>query len=292
VGLLKGCVLNSRETHRRFRIANNMGLCASIGKLLFLLLVALGLAAYYFGPSKLELQGAHVVITGGSSGIGLAVAKEVLGRGARVSIIARNPQRLEDAKKVLSRTSEAAQIFTVSADVTQHEAASQAVADAEAKFGPVDVLITSAGVTRPGVFEELPVEEFERQIRVNYLGTAYSVRAVVPGMKKRKSGRIVMVSSQAGQIGIYGYTAYSASKFALRGFAESLRMELAPHNVFVSVNYPPDTATPQLEGTPADTCIVVQCASPLLSSTVTFPCRGASYRRTGIPSCGDKPHLC
>jgi 3-dehydrosphinganine reductase len=215
----------------------------------FVFLVGISLIADFgYGPEKLELKGSHVIITGGSSGIGLAVAQELVVRGARVSLIARNPKRLDKAKTVLQSGSNEAAVFTVSADVTDHQAAAKAVADCEAHFGPVDALITSAGITRPGVFEELPIDEFEKQIRVNYLGTAYTVRAVVPGMKKRKNGRIVMVSSQAGQIGIYGYTAYSASKFALRGFAESLRMELAPHNVHVSVDYPPDTQTPQLDG--------------------------------------------
>lgn len=81
-------------------------------------------------------------------------------------------------------------------------------------------------------------------MRVNYIGGVYCTKSVVETMKNRKFGRIVFVSSQAGQIGIYGYTAYSATKFALRGLAEALQMELKPYNIYVTVSYPPDTDTP------------------------------------------------
>ncbi len=81
-------------------------------------------------------------------------------------------------------------------------------------------------------------------MRVNYIGGVYCTKSVVDSMKGRKFGRILFVSSQAGQIGIYGYTAYSATKFALRGLAEALQMELKPYNIYISVSYPPDTDTP------------------------------------------------
>lgn len=81
-------------------------------------------------------------------------------------------------------------------------------------------------------------------MRVNYIGGVYCTRAVVKSMKERKFGRILFVSSQAGQIGIFGYSGYSASKFALRGFVEALQMELKPFNIFVTLSFPPDTDTP------------------------------------------------
>lgn len=81
-------------------------------------------------------------------------------------------------------------------------------------------------------------------MRVNYLGGVYCTKSVVDSMKSRKFGRILFVSSQAGQIGVYGYTAYSATKFAIRGLAEALQMELKPFNIYISVSYPPDTDTP------------------------------------------------
>jgi 3-dehydrosphinganine reductase len=81
-------------------------------------------------------------------------------------------------------------------------------------------------------------------MKLNYLGGVYCTRSVIESMKKRKFGRIMFVSSQAGQIGIFGYTSYSASKFALKGLAESLQMEVKPYNIYVSIAYPPDTDTP------------------------------------------------
>ena len=84
-------------------------------------------------------------------------------------------------------------------------------------------------------------------MNVNYMGSVYCTKSVVESMKRRRFGRIAYVSSQAGQIGIYGYTAYSATKFALRGFVEALQMELKPYNIFCTLSYPPDTDTPGLK---------------------------------------------
>jgi 3-dehydrosphinganine reductase len=101
-------------------------------------------------------------------------------------------------------------------------------------------------MVHPGHFSDLPVEVFERTMSVNYFGTLYAVRAVLPSMREQRSGHIVLISSGAALLGIYGYTAYSASKFAMRGLAESLRAELRPLHIAVSIAYPPDTDTPQL----------------------------------------------
>ena len=90
----------------------------------------------------------------------------------------------------------------------------------------LQVLINCAGTSASGAFDEIAVEAFEDMFRVNCLGSIYPTRAVLPFMKERKSGSIVFVSSQAGQVGIWGYSAYSSSKFALRGLAQALQMEV------------------------------------------------------------------
>lgn len=201
----------------------------------------------------MELRNQHVLITGGSSGIGLALARQASAAGARVSLIARDAVKLAEATKTirpenLDTTGAAAppQVFTYSADVAIETSVIEALAAAEVAHGPVDVLITSAGIARPGYFEEIPVSIFERTMAVNYFGTLYALKAVVPGMRERKRGAVVLISSGAGLVGLFGYTAYAPTKFALRGLAEALRAELKPAGIAVTIVYPPDTDTPQL----------------------------------------------
>jgi 3-dehydrosphinganine reductase len=188
----------------------------------------------------------HVIITGGSSGIGKATAKLVASRGANVSIVGRDPNKLAEAEAEIKAVGTGSRVLSLAADVANRAAAEQAMQAALQQFGAVDVLITCAGIAYPGYFRELPIEIFEQTMAINYFGTLYCVKAVLPAMEQQRQGQIVMVSSGAGLIGIYGYTPYSPSKFALRGFAEALRGELKPWGIGVSIVYPPDTDTPQL----------------------------------------------
>lgn len=192
----------------------------------------------------------HAVITGGSSGIGRAIACRLAHAGAHISIIARTPATLEAAKGEIeaARQHSNQKVLTLSADVAQREQAEQAIEGAIAQLGPPDWLITCAGMARPGYFQDIPLEVFEQTMAVNYFGALYCIRAALPAMSKSGSKRrhIHLVSSGAGLIGLYGYTPYCPSKFAVRGLAESLRGELKPIGIGVSVSYPPDTDTPQL----------------------------------------------
>jgi len=190
----------------------------------------------------------HVIITGGSSGIGKATAKLLASLGYNLSLIARNPQQLQIAKAEIEASklniSQTVQVF--SADVSDCHAIQQAITEAIATSGTPDILITSAGIAHPGYFQDIPLEIFERTMGVNYFGALYSIKAVLPAMQQQKKGHIVLISSGAGLIGIFGYTAYAPSKFALRGLGESLRQELKQDGIKVSLVYPPDTDTPQL----------------------------------------------
>ena len=190
----------------------------------------------------------HVIITGGSSGIGKAAAKLLAQQGANITLIARDRQKLERAQQEVSELTiaPAQQIVIGAADVTKKEEITAAIDRAIASLGAPWLLVTSAGMVHPGYFDEISLEIFEQTMAVNYFGSLYSVKAVISSMKQRQSGKIVLISSGAGLIGIYGYSAYCPTKFALRGLAESLRGELKPQGIDISVVYPPDTDTPQL----------------------------------------------
>lgn len=191
----------------------------------------------------------HVMVTGGSSGIGKATALRYYRAGANISLIARRKEVLEAAREEITANSQSAEneILIFAADVADRASIEVAAAAAAARFGVPDILINSAGIAQPGQFTELPSESFQAHMAVNYFGTLNAINAVLPGQLARGSGRIVLVSSGAALMGIFGYTAYGASKFAVRGLAEALRGELRPKGVGVSIVYPPDTDTPQLE---------------------------------------------
>jgi 3-dehydrosphinganine reductase len=189
-----------------------------------------------------KLTDAHTIVTGGSEGIGLATAEILLARGARISLVSRSEAKLAAAREQLG-----GQIAIVSADVTQETSITGAIAALVAERGPCDVLVSCAGAAAPGYFEQLGIDTFRTQMELNYFGTVYAIRAVVPSMIERGRGHLVLVASTAALLGVFGYSAYTPTKFAVRGLGESLRAELAPHGIVVSIVYPPDTDTPGFE---------------------------------------------
>lgn len=191
-----------------------------------------------------SLRGAHAIVTGGSSGIGRATVDRLLERGARVSVVALDDADLAALADPLPRD----RVHLAPADVGERTQVTRAVADATAALGPCDVLVASAGITRPGYFLELDDAEFEREMRVNYFGTLWSVRAVAPDMVARRRGSIVAIASAAGLFGVFGYSAYGPTKYAVRGLCDVLRSELGPHGVHVGCAFPTDVDTPMLAG--------------------------------------------
>ncbi|MHB1017326.1 MAG: SDR family oxidoreductase [Coriobacteriia bacterium] len=188
----------------------------------------------------------HVVITGASSGMGLASAELAASAGAHVSLIARDAIRLEVAREAVhARAPRADQrVAALPCDVADREQIERAIADAASASGPVDVLLTCAGFCEPGRFVESEVDDLVRHIEVNLLGTMFAARAVAPSMVERRSGHIGLVSSMGGLVGVYGYSGYSAAKFGVTGLAEVLRNELRPHGVGVTLACPPNMDTP------------------------------------------------
>ena len=211
-----------------------------------------------------SLSGAHVIVTGGSEGIGLETARSAAGRGARVSLIARRPEVLDTAAAQLG-----GDVAVATADVSDPEATMAAMAEVVTHHGPADVLIANAGYALPGRFLELPATEFRREMEVNYLGAVHAIRAVAPSMIERGRGHLVVVSSTAGLMGVFGYSAYSPTKFALRGLAETLRAELGPAGVRVAIAFPPDTVTPgfdrENESKPPETEKISSTIKPISS---------------------------
>lgn len=200
-------------------------------------------------PKSLRLEDKHMVVVGGSSGIGLAIAQLAAAEGALVTLVARDASRLSSAKEQVERYArgDASRVAAISADVTDPEEAARAMRDAAEAFGPVSALVCSQGVSRPGTFLEVPLATMREVMDTNYWGCVNAIRAAVPLMRAaRGPRRIALISSQAGQVGLYGYSYYSASKFALRGLAECLQQELLPHGVLLTLVFPPDTDTPQL----------------------------------------------
>ncbi|MGZ8762583.1 MAG: SDR family oxidoreductase [Acidimicrobiia bacterium] len=186
----------------------------------------------------MELSGKHAIVTGGSSGIGLETARLLGERGARVSLVARDRGRLDDARR------ETRALAAASIDVTDPEAVDAGFARLAAAEGPCDLLVASAGEAQPGYFHELDLAVFRAQMDLDYFGTLHCVRAVVPPMLERGAGTIVGVSSVAGLVGVFGYSAYAPAKYAVRGLMDTLRAELRPHGIHVACAYPPDTDTP------------------------------------------------
>jgi 3-dehydrosphinganine reductase len=192
-----------------------------------------------------DFNGKIVYITGGSSGIGLSTAKALASEGAHIVIFARKKGNLEHALKEISskKISPSQRFACMQMDVSNCDEVKEVLSRAVADFGVPDVLINCAGRAYPRAFEEITYEQFDETMKINFCGMWHTISTLIPYMKKR-GGYIVNASSILGFIGVFGYTDYSASKFAIIGFSEALRSELKPYGIRVSVLCPPDTDTP------------------------------------------------
>jgi len=191
-------------------------------------------------------RGKSVLITGGSSGIGFAIANALVEMDAIVILLARDYEKLKAAKASILEKYPKAKVKIVSADVSDAQTLMVLHDEYVRNHDTPDILINCAGVARPGYVEETPLDVYKWTMDIDYHGTVNTIKVLLPGMIERGSGHIVNFSSMAGVIGVFGYTAYSGAKFAVRGFTEALRSELKPKGIKVSIVYPPDTDTPQL----------------------------------------------
>jgi short-subunit dehydrogenase len=178
-----------------------------------------------------SLLGKTVVITGGSRGLGLALAREVSAQGARVAICGRDADSLERARHSLEQLG--AEVLAAPCDITEPSSVSHLFQQIRERFGPVDVLINNAGVIEVGPAETMSVADYEEAMATNFWGMLYPTLAVLPDMRQRKSGRIVNITSIGGKLGIPHLLPYSASKFAAVGFSQGLRAEAAADGIKV-----------------------------------------------------------
>jgi 3-dehydrosphinganine reductase len=213
--------------------------------LVFLAVITLALLFLLPSNRKKPKDRVHAVITGGSSGIGLALAHECVKQGfATITLIARDDVKLQAAKAELSAAAQNVKtvVVTYSFDVSDPKKCHEKAKIILQQGGPPTVLFNNAGISSSDSFADTDVGEFSRLITINYLGCVHLTQALLPSM--RGGGTVVFTSSMAGQVGVYGYTAYSASKFALRGYCEALQMETRRDDIRVVMAFPPDTDTP------------------------------------------------
>lgn len=189
---------------------------------------------------RIEMKDKIVLITGGTSGIGLALAKEFGRQGCRISITGRDSDRLEIANNELKDLG--IECLGIQADASLETDQRKAVAQTINRYGSLDVLINNAGISMRAMFKDVDLEVIRKVMEINFFGTVYATKAALPYIMKSK-GSIVGISSIAGYKGLPGRTGYSASKFAMMGFLESLEIELLKKNVHVLIASPGFTSS-------------------------------------------------
>jgi short-subunit dehydrogenase len=209
-----------------------------------LLLAAAGVGGYVLYRAlkpRFDFRGKHVLITGGSRGLGLVLARQLADVGTRLSICSRDPNELSRA--VADLAERGARVVAVECDVTDRARVREFVAVARHRNGPIDVLINNAGVIRVGPLEEMREADFEQSLLAHFWAPLYTALEVLPEMKARRRGRIVNIASIGGKVAVPHLLPYSTSKFALVGFSNGLRAEVARHGIVVTTVCPGLTRT-------------------------------------------------
>ncbi len=165
-------------------------------------------------------------VTGASSGFGKAMTKYAVSQGYKVVATARRKEKLEELANTAPNV-----ILPIAMDVTERTQIKEAVTKALDKFGQIDVLVNNAGYGIVGALEETPEEEFRKQMETNFFGAVAVTQEVLPQLRKQGSGAVVNISSMGGNMSFGGFSAYSASKFALEGASEALAQEVAPFGI-------------------------------------------------------------
>jgi short-subunit dehydrogenase len=184
----------------------------------------------------IHFPGKVALISGGSRGLGLEIARQLADKGSKLALIARDLDELERAKEEL--TQYGGDVFIAPCDVTVRENVEEVVRAVEERFGSIDILINNAGVIQVGPLEEMTLDDYEETMKIHFWAPLTMIQAVLPSMRARQRGRIVNVSSIGGKISVPHLAPYSASKFALVGLSEGMRSELAADRIYVTTACP------------------------------------------------------
>ncbi len=185
---------------------------------------------------RIDFRGRVALVTGGSRGLGLAIARELARRGARLALVARTESDLDAAGAIVRETG--AEVITITADVSNRADADNAVDLTLRAFGSLDILINNAGVIRVGPLENAHLEDFGQAMDTHFWGPLHMMSAALPAMIRAKGGRIVNIASIGGKVAVPHLAPYSASKFALVGLSDAVRNELGHHEIFVTTVCP------------------------------------------------------
>ncbi len=199
-------------------------------------LLVVWLIVRFIRTVRYPLRGKVVFITGGSRGLGLVLARHICSRGGNVVLIARDAEELARAKSDLARRHST--VMTIPCDLLDTEQIQAAVRQAIDRFGKIDILINNAGTIEVGPLEHLMPEDFERAMRLHFWAPFDLISQIVPEMRIWGGGRIVNISSIGGKVAVPHMASYSASKFALTGFSDAIRAELARDNIHVTTVAP------------------------------------------------------
>jgi NAD(P)-dependent dehydrogenase (short-subunit alcohol dehydrogenase family) len=185
---------------------------------------------------RISFRDRVVLITGGSRGLGLVLARELAHAGARLAICARDVAELTRAQAELGQI--AAEVFVRVCDVTRQDEVKSLVQNVEAALGPIDVLINNAGIICVGPTETMTIEDYKSALETHLWGPLYTIQSVLPSMRRRGQGRIVNIASIGGKISVPHLVPYCASKFALVGLSQGMRAELAKDGILVTTVNP------------------------------------------------------
>jgi NAD(P)-dependent dehydrogenase (short-subunit alcohol dehydrogenase family) len=200
------------------------------------LLFVAWIIARFIRTARYPLYDKVVLITGGSRGLGLVLARHVCARGGKVALIARDPDELARAKADLA--ARGGKVLTIECDLLDTGQIQSAVRQIIDRFGKIDILINNAGIIEVGPIEHMTPEDFERAMRLHFWAPFELISQIVPEMRIWGGGRIVNISSIGGKVAVPHLAPYSASKFALTGFSDALRAELARDNIYVTTVAP------------------------------------------------------